>query len=188
MSIILLADDSPHAQRMGERILRDEGFEVVSVTNGETALLRMLDVDPDLVIADAFLPGCDGFDLCRKLKTSHRHVRVILTAGMLETFDEEDARRAGSDAILKKPFEASVVMKTIRPLIQEAQLARGLFAEVMTAAQPMEPSDSKPEPAKAAPVSQESERIEAAITLALDAALPALIREITEKVLVALGH
>ena len=36
MSIILLADDSPHAQRMGERILRDEGFEVVSVTDGET--------------------------------------------------------------------------------------------------------------------------------------------------------
>lgn len=190
MSIILLADDSPHAQRMGERILRDEGFEVVSVTNGETALLRMLDVDPDLVIADAFLPGCNGFDLCRRIKTSHRHVRVILTAGMLETFDEEDARRAGSDAVLKKPFEASVVMETIRPLIHDAQLARGLFAEVMTAAQPMEPSPvaSKPRPPDATPVNQESERIEAAITLALDAALPALIREITEKVLVALGH
>ena len=38
MSIILLADDSPHAQRMGERILREEGFEVVSLTNGDTAL------------------------------------------------------------------------------------------------------------------------------------------------------
>ncbi len=148
MSIILLADDSPHAQRMGERILRDEGFEVVSVTNGETAMLRMPDVDPDLVIADAFLPGCDGFDLCRRLKASHRHVRVILTAGMLETFDEEDARRAGCDAILKKPFEASVVMETIRPLIPDAQLARGLFAEVMTAAQPTEPSATDPKPSE----------------------------------------
>jgi len=39
MSRILLADDSPHAQRMGERILREEGFEVVSVTDGETALV-----------------------------------------------------------------------------------------------------------------------------------------------------
>jgi len=187
MSMILLADDSPHAQRMGERILREEGFEVVSVTNGVTALLRMYDVDPDLVIADAFLPGCNGFELCRRIKASHRHVRVILTAGLLETFDEEDARRAGSDAILKKPFEASVVMQTIRPLVHDAHLARGLFAEVMAAAQPTGSAVPSAEP-KSSPASPDAERIEAAITLALDAALPALIREITEKVLVALGH
>ncbi|PYT17319.1 MAG: hypothetical protein DMG59_07675, partial [Acidobacteria bacterium] len=101
MSIILLADDSPHAQRMGERILREEGFEVVSLTDGETAFLRLADVDPDLVIADVFLPGRSGFDLCRHIKNTQRHVRVILTAGLLETFDEEEARRAGCDAILK---------------------------------------------------------------------------------------
>ena len=41
MSRILLADESPHAQRMGEQILTEEGFEVVSLTNGETALLRL---------------------------------------------------------------------------------------------------------------------------------------------------
>jgi len=69
MSIILLADDSPHAQRMGERILREEGFAVVSLTDGETALLRMADVDPDLVIADVFLPGRNGFELCRESRT-----------------------------------------------------------------------------------------------------------------------
>ena len=61
MSVVLLADDSPHAQRMGERILREEGYEVVSLTDGETALVRMADVDPDLVIADIFLPGRNGF-------------------------------------------------------------------------------------------------------------------------------
>ncbi|HML17230.1 MAG TPA: response regulator [Bryobacteraceae bacterium] len=186
MSVILLADDSAHAQRMGERILREEGFEVVSVTNGETALLRMADVDPDLVIADVFLPGCDGFELCRRIKASHRHVRVILTAGLLETFDEDEARRAGSDAILKKPFEASVVMETIRPLAHDARLARGLFAEAMAAAQPV--ADGSPAAALKPAATPDAERIEAAITLALDAALPHLIREITEKVLVALGH
>ena len=68
MSMILLADDSPHAQRMGERILREEGFSVVSVTDGQTALVRMADVDPDLVIADVFLPGRDGFEICRAIK------------------------------------------------------------------------------------------------------------------------
>jgi DNA-binding response OmpR family regulator len=188
MSIILLADDSPHAQRMGERILREEGFAVVSVTDGETALLRMDDVDPDLVIADIFLPGRDGFELCRAIKNSHRHVRVILTAGLLESFDEGEARRAGADAILKKPFEASQVVDTIRPLIHDAQLARGLFAEVMAAARPSPVQEGARVAANGTAGQIDPERVQAAITLALDAALPALVREITERVLVALGH
>ena len=72
MSRILLADDSPHAQRMGERILREEGFEVVSLTDGETVMLRLRDVDPDLIIADVFLPLKSGFDLCRYVKGGAR--------------------------------------------------------------------------------------------------------------------
>lgn len=185
MSIVLLADDSPHAQRMGERILREEGFEVVSLTDGETAVKRMADVDPDLVIADVFLPGRSGFDLCRYVKTQHRHVRVILTAGLLEKFNEENARQAGCDAILRKPFEASVVMQTIRPLVREAQLARGLFAEALAAKVPAPVSDAPLQPPPPQP--PDPQRIRAAITLALDAALPALVQEITEKVLIALG-
>jgi DNA-binding response OmpR family regulator len=147
--------------------------------------MRLADVDPDLVIADVFLPGQNGFELCRRVKSQRRHARVILTAGLLETFNEDDARKAGCDAILRKPFEASVVMETIRPLVREARLARGLFAEALAAAAPV--SDA-PAPAPPAPPPPDPQRIEAAITLALDAALPALVREITEKVLVALGH
>jgi len=187
MSVILLADDSPHAQRMGERILTEEGFDVVTVTDGEAAMHRLPDVDPDLLIADVFLPGRNGFELCRLAKTHHRHMRVILTAGLLEPFDEEEGRRAGCDAILKKPFEASVVVETIRPLIRDAQLARGLFAEAMAAAQALPISDATHTP-PTPPAPLDPARIEAAITLALDAALPGLVREITEKVLVALGH
>ena len=148
MSRILLADDSPHAQRMGERILREEGFEVVSLTDGNAALLRLADVDPDLILADVFLPGKSGFELCRHVKNEPRfkHVRVVLTAGLLEPFDEDEAKRAGCDAILKKPFEASKVVSTIDPLVKEAQLARGLFAEADRFRVP-----PRPEPAEALP-------------------------------------
>ena len=189
MSRILLADDSPHAQRMGERILREEGFEVVSLTDGEAAVLRLADVDPDLILADVFLPGKSGFELCRQVKgdPQMRHVRVVLTAGLLEPFDEEEAKRAGCDAILKKPFEASKVMETIHPLVKEAQLARGLFAEAM-ASVPASPRQETSEPPPAAVPEIDPERVRAAITLALDAALPAMIHEITERVLIALGH
>ena len=185
MSVILLADDSLHARRMGERILGEEGYHVVTLADGETAAERLPSIDPDVVIADVFLPGRSGLDLCRHIKANHGYMRVILTAGMLETLDESEARRAGWDAILKKPFEASVIMETIRPLVQEAQLARGLFAEELAAAQPAPLSDRPSIPASA---STDPERLQAAIALALQAALPALVREITEKVLVALGH
>ena len=94
MSRILLVDDSPHAQRMGERILSEEGYEVVTVRNADSALIRLDDVDPDVVLADTVMPGRTGFEICQYLKMSprHRHVRVILTAGVMETLDEAAAR------------------------------------------------------------------------------------------------
>ncbi|MEO8029142.1 MAG: response regulator, partial [Bryobacteraceae bacterium] len=168
MGRILLADDSPHAQRMGERILREEGFEVVSLTDGDTVMLRLADVDPDVILADVFLPHRNGYDICRHVKSAvaHRHVRVVLTAGLLEPFDEDEARRAGCDAILKKPFEASLVMETINPLVQEAVLARGLFAEVISEQQtPPEPALEPPpiEVRDGAPPEIDPERVRAAI-------------------------
>src|SRR5512140_1313718 len=118
MSRILLVDDSPHAQRMGERILSDEGYEVVTVSNADSALIRLEDVDPDVVLADSVMPGRTGYDICQYLKMSprHRHVRVILTAGVLEPLDEEQVRRVEADASLKKPFEATALVAMVKTL------------------------------------------------------------------------
>lgn len=187
-SLILLADDSPHAQRMGERILREEGFEVIAATAGHAALACIDQQDPDVILADVFLPDVSGYELCRRIKTSdrHKHVGVILIAGLLEPVDEEEARRAGCDAVLKKPFEASAMLEAIRPLVDKAHFARGLF------------SDSLPEPKTAeltgkaphapAHLSPDPEAVRAAVTLAMDRSLPALVEEITEKVMMALGY
>lgn len=196
-SRILLADDSPHAQRMGERILREEGFEVVTVTDGDTALIRLGDVDPDLVMADVFLPRRSGYELCKHIKGNprYRHARVVLLAGLLEPVDEAEALRVKADAILKKPFEASAVMATIRPLVQAARIARGEMEEQPgPPPEAAEPRLSPPEPVPTAPAPAprpreiDSERVRAAVTLALDFAMPAIIDEITERLLVALGE
>jgi len=282
MSRILLADDSPHAQRMGERILREEGFEVVTVTDGETALIRLADVEPDVVMVDVFLPRRSGYELCDYIKKHprHRHARVVLLAGLLEPVDEAEARRVSSDGVLKKPFEPSAVVAMVRPLAEAAQLSRDAveFEDVGQASGPVSatpalaheepeapqaagadsvtdtsppaaipqklpptppadgadagPTSSLPAPpepaavplaadqaahsstepaaipaalgevAASAPESDETaeheplqglveidpERIRAAVTIALDRAMPAMIDEITERVLVALGH
>ncbi len=181
MSRVLLADDSPHAQRMGERILRDEGFEVVSVTDGETAMIRLGDVDPDVILADVLLPNKSGYEICEFVKSQprHRHVRVVLTAGLLEPFDEERARRVASDGVLKKPFEASVVAAAIKPLAEAAAVARAAVAEAMAAQAP--PPEPEAPPAAPEP-DADAEMVRAAVTLALDAAMPALVEEITRQV------
>lgn len=202
MSRILLADDSPHAQRMGERILREEGFEVVTVTDGQTATLRLADVDPDVVLADISLPGKSGYEICREIRKDPRrqHVKVVLTAGLLERFDETEAIAVHCDAVLKKPFEASLVLEAIRPLAEAARAARSEIGEL-----PPSPPDPQagvvvpvrvladraagPAGVAAAPAlaaDPDADRVRAAVTVALDAALPELIEELTRRVLIAL--
>jgi CheY-like chemotaxis protein len=176
---------------MGERILREEGFEVVTVTDGQTALVRLPDVDPDLVLADVSLPSRSGYEICREIKTQprFRHIRVVLTAGLLEHFDDAQAVSVRCDAVLKKPFEASAVMDTIRPLIAAAATDRA-EQPAMTAGAPVVPVRViSAEPAAAATAvgyDPEAERVRAAVTLALDAAMPDMIDHITEKLLIAL--
>ena len=185
---VLLADDSPHAQRMGERILREEGYEVITAVHGDEAAACLAEMQPDLVLVDVFLPGRSGYDLCRFIRSdaSLRHAGVILIAGLLEPVDEEEAKAAGADAVLKKPIEASAVIGAAQPLIDRARYARGLFSEAEEAALPTVAPATPARPLQ--PPEIDPERVRAAVTLALDRSMPSLIQEITEKVVIALGH
>jgi len=171
MSRILLADDSPQALRLAEQILTQQGIEVVSVTDGAIALRRLNDVHPDLLITDVFLPTKNGFDLARFLRAQpeYRHVPVIFAAAPVDQFDEQDARNAGADVILRKPFEASALLEAVRRLLNESAAER-------------RNGDGAPR------VGLDRNTIRAAVTLALDTAMPALIDELTERVLLALSH
>jgi CheY-like chemotaxis protein len=167
MKRILLADDSPQALRLGEQILSGQGIQVVSVTDGATALRRLADVDPDVLIADVFLPAKNGFELARFIKAQPewKHVHIIFAAGMADEFDEQDAKNAGAEVILRKPFEASALLGAVQPLLEQAAAER----------------------AKGAPDQPGLDRamVRAAVTLALDSAMPALIEELTERVMIA---
>lgn len=197
---ILLADDSPHAQRMGERILREEGYEVVSVTDGETALLRARDFDPDLVIADVSLPGISGYDVCKEIKSKPdaAFTKVILTAGLLEHFDAERAAQAGCDGSLRKPFEASVMLELVNSLVEAGAVARQMFpkgrdeAARVVRVEPAESSPPRlfipmperaPEPPPPPQPAVDPGLVRAAVTMAVEAAVPGLIDEITSRVL-----
>ena len=126
MSRILLADDSPQALRLAERILGTEGIEVVSVTDGATALRRLQDVDPDILLTDIYLPVQNGFDLARFLRSqpAYAHIRIIFAAGPADEFDVQDAKNAGAQIILQKPFEASLLLGAVRTLLEEGKNLR----------------------------------------------------------------
>jgi CheY-like chemotaxis protein len=173
MSRILLADDSPHAQRMGERILRDEGHEVITVSDGLVAMLRLKDAQPDFIIADISMPEVSGYELCEYVK-NNGGAPVFLTAGAVEPVDESEVARVRADGVFKKPFEASLLLEAI-----------GRFAVKPKAA------DTPPQPNGAAlarsVVVLDPEQVRAAVTVALDGALPVLVDEISAKVLAALA-
>ncbi len=183
MSRILLADDSPHAQRMGERILSDEGYEVVTVSDGDSALIRLEDVDPDLVLADVVMPKRTGYEVCQYVKLSprHRHVRVLLTAGVQDTVDEAEAAKVKADGVVQKPFEASVLLDRVKPLLELASGERGDSAA--RAARPA----SVGVPSLPVVALLDPEQVRAAVTVALDASMAGLVDEITERVLAALS-
>jgi CheY-like chemotaxis protein len=170
MSRILVADDSPQALRLAEQILTSQGIEVVSVTDGAVALRRLGDVNPDLLITDVYLPTKNGFELARFLRSQaqYRHIPVIFAAGPADEFEEQDAKNAGADLILRKPFEASALVSGVQRLLEQSAAARG-----------------EGDAAKHSVLDRNT--IRAAVTLALDAAMPALIEELTERVVFALA-
>ena len=180
MSRILLADDSPHAQRMGERILRDEGHEVITVSDGKVAMLRLQDASPDLIIADISMPEVSGYELCEYVK-GHGGMPVILTAGAVEPVDEKEVDRVRADGVLKKPFEASLLLESIGRFINGGR---------RPAKKPSEHEDAGASRLPAQPRSVtvlDPEQVRAAVTVALDASMPLLIDQITERVVAALS-
>src|SRR5690242_21886673 len=111
---------------MGSKILSAEGLEVVTVSNGDAALKKLGDADFDLVLADLYMPGLDGYEVCSWVKKSAQHsfVPVVLVVGALEMYEAEKIEAVQADGLLKKPFEASAMMETLRPLLEIAPKAR----------------------------------------------------------------
>src|ERR1035438_6974520 len=113
----------------------------------------------------------------------HRHVRVILTAGVMETLDAAAVARVLADASLTKPFEASALIAAVKPLAEAAQKDRAALA-------PREPGAVARVPAVAAApfvAVVDEEQVRAAVTVALDASMGVIVDEIARRVLLALA-
>lgn len=157
MPNILVADDNTNIQKMVALALEERGIHVVSVGNGEAAVRRIPDVNPDLVLADIFMPVRNGYEVCEFVKKDQRfaHVPVILLVGAFDPLDEKEARRVGADGVLKKPFVPpdpliAMVMSALEknPRIA-AELAKAKEAKAAEAVEP--PMEQLEIPARAEP-------------------------------------
>lgn len=105
---LLLADDSVTIQKVVNLTFADEGIEVITVGDGNSAMEKFVEATPDLVMVDVNMPGVDGYRICEMIKQDEetKHVPVILLVGSFEPFDEDEARRVGANDYLTKPFQS----------------------------------------------------------------------------------
>ena len=106
---LLLADDSSTIRDLVEQTFTDEGIDVTTVSNGDDAMRRFVDVQPDILILDVNMPEPTGYRICEMIKQdeSTRHIPVLLVVGSFEPFDQGEAERVGADGFLTKPFQST---------------------------------------------------------------------------------
>ena len=140
MTTLLLADDSVTIQRVIELTFADEGIRVIAVGDGESAIARINQERPDIVLADVGMPGVDGYQVATHVKRSPAasQVPVLLLTGAFEPIDEDRARETGCDGVLVKPFEPRQLIKTVRELLAGARPAE-LWPEDMPRLEPSAP-------------------------------------------------
>src|SRR4051812_12633634 len=101
---ILLADDSPTIQRLVTNTFADADYEIVSVSNGEAAIRKFEEIHPHVVLADIYMPGKNGYEVCSHVR-QHRTAGttpVILLVGAFDAFDEDKAKDIGATANITK--------------------------------------------------------------------------------------
>jgi len=122
---ILIVEDDDAIVRVLRRSLSLEGFDVESAGDGETGLALALENRPDLVILDLMLPGMDGLEVCRRLRTSTSGNTPILMLTARDTVpDRIQGLDAGADDYIVKPFDLDELAARIRALLRRTQSER----------------------------------------------------------------
>lgn len=129
---LLIADDSTTIQRVVTLMFADEDITVVAVGDGDQAIDAIGRVSPDILLADVDMPGCSGYDLAERVRSSTSGTRlpVLLLAGAFDPVDRERAMACGASGILTKPFDPAVLVARVKELLPgEAAPGQGTGAQ-----------------------------------------------------------
>lgn len=122
--LVLVVEDNPHHCEIYGRMLCYNGYDVVHTSDGESGLRLARQQLPDLVLLDLTIPGIDGLDVCRLLKSEPHTARihVVVLSSRERSRWGDAARGAGADEYLEKPINAVDVLHTVESIVGRAPL------------------------------------------------------------------
>jgi len=117
---ILIVDDSENIRKLVKIIVKRVGdYEYIEAGTGSEGLKKALKYKPDLIILDLVIPGMDGIELCRRVKAEEKTKDIpIIVLTSETTYDAvEQAKDAGADIFIGKPFEPKDLRESVKELI-----------------------------------------------------------------------
>lgn len=119
-SNILVIEDEEDIQELVEYNLSKNGFAVSSVNDGETGLKKIAAESPDLVLLDLMLPGLDGLEVCRRLKSdpTTQKIPVVMLTARGEEADIVAGLELGAEDYITKPFSPKVLIARVRAVLR----------------------------------------------------------------------
>ena len=125
---ILIVDDEATQRILTRDTLEQEGFRVEEASNGEEGLNRIREMRPDLVLLDVMMPGMDGFEVCRRVRTDPAisEIPVIIVTGREDTEDIKKGFDAGATDFLTKPVIWNLLPNRIRYVLRTSRLEQEL--------------------------------------------------------------
>jgi len=117
---ILVAEDDAEIRQALERILKYEGYEVITVNDGAAALEAIVEHEPDAILLDVMMPFVDGLGVCRKLRERGDRTPVLMLTARHEVSDRVAGLDAGADDYVTKPFELDELLARVRALLRRA--------------------------------------------------------------------
>ena len=116
---IMIVDDDAFIRRPLEFILRGEGFDPVTAVDGNDCLEKVPLLSPDLIILDIMMPGCDGLQVCQRLKSDpeRSHIPIILLSARGREQDRERGLAFGAASFMTKPYSPAEMIAKVRELL-----------------------------------------------------------------------
>jgi len=113
---VMVIDDSKTIRRTAETLLKKEGCDVVTATDGFEALAKIADHQPQIIFVDIMMPRLDGYQTCALIKNNQlfRSTPVIMLSSKDGLFDKAKGRIVGSEQYLTKPFTREELLSAIR--------------------------------------------------------------------------
>ena len=116
---VMIVDDDPDALALMEKILTDEGVDLIKVSNATEVGLKAAQLAPDLILLDFLMPEINGFDVCKALRDNEltRSVPIMAVTCLTKEQDIEKIFECGADEYLAKPFKVDDLLEKVRELI-----------------------------------------------------------------------